>query len=67
LGLVEGRLGLGTFVIEGVDRAPREYHSQSWRDIVREGVTLARSQGIDDKEIVDGVRNFLSNDVEARS
>lgn len=67
LGLVEGRPGLGTFVIEGTDTAPRGYQSQSWREIVREGVRLARSQGIDDEEIVDGVRNFLSSDVEART
>src|ERR1700689_4155002 len=41
LGLVEGRLGLGTFVIEKVGAAPREYQAKSWRDILREGVELA--------------------------
>src|SRR5674476_1687629 len=30
LGLVEGRLGLGTFVIEATDAPPREYRAQSW-------------------------------------
>jgi DNA-binding transcriptional regulator YhcF (GntR family) len=67
LGLVEGRLGLGTFVLESPGEAPREYRSQSWREVLRDGVALARSQGVDDEEIVDGVRNFLSSDVEALS
>jgi GntR family transcriptional regulator len=66
LGLVEGRLGLGTFVVDASGES-REYRSQSWREVLREGVALARSQGIDDEEIVDGVRDFLSSDVEARS
>jgi GntR family transcriptional regulator len=67
LGLVEGRLGLGTFIVDTSGEPPREYRSQSWRETLREGVALARAQGIDDEEIVDGVRNFLVSDVEARS
>jgi GntR family transcriptional regulator len=66
LGRVEGRLGLGTFVVDASGES-REYRSQSWREVLRDGVVLARSQGVDDEEIVDGVRNFLTIDVEARS
>src|ERR1700734_2061456 len=32
LGLVEGRLGLGTFVVDASGDPPREYRSQSWRE-----------------------------------
>jgi GntR family transcriptional regulator len=67
LGLAEGRLGLGTFIVDASGKPTREYRSQSWRETLREGVALARSQGIDDEEIVDGVRNFLSSDAEALS
>ena len=66
LGLVEGRLGLGTFVVNAAGES-REYRSQSWRETLREGVVLARSQGVDDEEIIGGVRNFLSSDIEVRS
>ena len=67
LGLVEGRLGLGTFVVDVANGAPREYQSQSWRDPLREGVAMARSNGIGDVEIVDYFRGLLSKDAEARS
>ena len=67
LGLVEGRLGLGTFVVEAVDTAPREYRAQSWRDTLRDGVALARSSGIGDDKIIDSVRGLLSSDAEAHS
>ena len=67
LGLVEGRLGLGTFVIEVADTAPREYRAQSWRESFREGIALARSSGVSDDEIVDGLRALLSSAAEARS
>src|SRR5271170_6408965 len=36
LGLVEGRLGLGTFVVETSGDPTREYRSQSWRETLRE-------------------------------
>jgi GntR family transcriptional regulator len=67
LGLVEGRLGLGTFVIEVADTAPREYRAQSWRETFREGIALARSSGVGDGEIVDGLQSLLSSTAEARS
>jgi GntR family transcriptional regulator len=67
LGLVEGRLGLGTFVVETVDSPPREYRAQSWRDTLREGVALARSNGLGDEAIIDSVRGMLSSDAEAHS
>jgi GntR family transcriptional regulator len=67
LGLVEGRPGLGTFVAEATDGRSREYGSQSWRDVMRDGIALARSAGIGDDEVVDNVRSLLSSDVEARS
>lgn len=66
LGLVEGRLGLGTFVVETPGRASREYQSQSWRDVLRDGVTLAHSNGVADNDIVDFVSGLLSSDAEAR-
>jgi GntR family transcriptional regulator len=67
LGLVEGRLGLGTFVIDASGTPPRAYRSLSWRDTLREGVELARANGIGDDEIVADLRGLLSNDIEARS
>jgi len=67
LGLVEGRLGLGTFIVEAVQDAPRQYRVQSWRDTLREGVALARSNGVEDEKIVDSVRGLLSSDAEAHS
>jgi GntR family transcriptional regulator len=67
LGLVEGRLGLGTFILEIQDSPRREYRANSWRDVLREGVALAQSSGISDVEIVQSVQNFLSVDSEARS
>src|ERR1700686_2760381 len=44
LGLVEGRLGLGTFVVEVIGRTPREYRARSWRDTLRDGAALAGSR-----------------------
>jgi len=67
LGLVEGRLGLGTFVVEAVESAPREYRAQSWRDTLREGVAQARSSGVGDDDIVLGLQSLLSSDAEVRS
>ena len=67
LGLVEGRLGLGTFVIERAGAAPREYRAKSWRDILREGVELARTSGVSVDEIVSDLRALLSSDAEACS
>jgi GntR family transcriptional regulator len=67
LGLVEGRLGLGTFVVEAAKGAPREYRAQSWRDTLREGVALARSSGVGDEDIIDSLRGMLSSDAEAHS
>ncbi|MGC1238616.1 MAG: GntR family transcriptional regulator [Acidimicrobiales bacterium] len=67
LGLVEGRLGLGTFILEIQDSPRREYRANSWRDVLREGVALAQSSGISDVEIVQSVQNFLSVDSESRS
>jgi len=67
LGVVEGRIGLGTFVVDASGAAPREYRAESWRDILREGVALARTNGITDDEIVDNVRNLLSSEARAIS
>jgi len=67
LGLVEGRLGLGTFVVEAVESAPRGYRAQSWRDTLREGVAQARSSGVGDDDIVLGLQSLLSSDAEVRS
>src|ERR1039458_883334 len=67
LGLVEGRLGLGTFVIDAVDAAPREYRAQSWRDTLREGVAQARSSGVGDEDIVLVLQSILSSDAQVRS
>jgi GntR family transcriptional regulator len=67
LGLVEGRLGLGTFVVGSGEGVPRDYRAQSWRDVLRESVALARSSGVADDEIVDSVRGLLASDAEAHS
>jgi GntR family transcriptional regulator len=67
LGLAEGRLGLGTFVVDAAGAGPREYRSQSWRETLREGVALARSNGIGDNEIIEGLHGLLTSDAEARS
>lgn len=67
LGVVEGRIGLGTFVVDASGAAPREYRAESWRDILREGVALARTNEITDDEIVDNVRNLLSSEARAIS
>jgi GntR family transcriptional regulator len=66
LGLVEGRLGLGTFVIEPVDGRSRDYRAQSWRDALREGIVLARVTGIGDDELVDNFRSLVSSEIEAQ-
>jgi GntR family transcriptional regulator len=66
LGLVEGRLGLGTFVVEAVDGRSREYRAQSWRDALREGIVLARATGMDDDELIDSFRSLLSSEIEAQ-
>src|ERR1700689_1326691 len=50
LGRVEGRLGLGTLLVDASGES-RVYRSQSWREVLRDGVVLARSQGVDDEEI----------------
>ena len=67
LGLVEGRLGLGTFVIGSGAGSPLEYRAQSWRDVLRDGVTLARSSGVEDDVIADSMRDLLASDAEANS
>src|SRR5664279_3196434 len=67
LGLAEGRLGLGTFVVGSGEGVPRDYRAQSWRDVLRESVALARSSGVADDEIVDSVRGLLASDAEAHS
>ena len=67
LGLVEGRLGLGTFVKTSEDGSEEKYRANSWRDVLQEGVQLARSSGISDKEIIHGLRSLLSLESEARS
>ena len=67
LGVVEGRVGLGTFVVDASGASPREYRAQSWRDTLREGVALARTSGIADDEIVDNIRILLSSDAKANS
>jgi GntR family transcriptional regulator len=67
LGVVEGRLGLGTFVVEVSGEAPRDYRAQSWRQTLRDGVAQARSSGVGDEEVVETMRGILSSDAEARS
>lgn len=63
LGLVEGRAGLGTFVVDVAGAVPREYRSQSWHGLLRGAITLARSIGVGDDEIIGGLHELLSNDV----
>lgn len=67
LGVVEGRTGLGTFVVDASGAAPREYRAQSWRDALRDGVALARAGGIVDANIVDYIRSLLSSEARANS
>jgi GntR family transcriptional regulator len=67
LGLVEGRLGLGTFVKAAENRSKGGYRASSWRDVLQEGVELARSSGVPDNEIIQSVESFLSLESEARS
>ncbi len=67
LGIVEGRLGLGTFVVESTGVSPREYRARSWRDALREGVAMARSDGIGSDEIVENLHGLLSSDAESPS
>lgn len=52
--------------VERIDAVPREYRVQSWRNVLREGVTLARSSGIGDEEFVNKVPDMLSVDAEVR-
>ena len=63
LGVAEGRIGLGTFVVDTSGASQREYRALSWRDSLRESVALARSNAIADDEIVAYIRNLLSSDV----
>jgi GntR family transcriptional regulator len=67
LGLVEGRTGLGTFVTASEDSSEGDYRARSWRDVLQEGVEMARSNGIADAEIINNVENILSIDSETRS
>jgi GntR family transcriptional regulator len=67
LGLVEGRAGLGTFVTTSKDASGGKYRANSWRDVLQEGVEMARSSEIPDDEIVNSVRSLLSSESEARS
>jgi GntR family transcriptional regulator len=67
LGLVEGRLGLGTFVKASEDSPKGEYRTSSWRDVLQEGVEMARSSGIPDTEIIQSVQSLLAIESEARS
>jgi GntR family transcriptional regulator len=67
LGLVEGRLGLGTFVTTSDDSPEGGYRANSWRDVLREGVEMARSSGIPDTEIIHNVQSLLSLESETHS
>lgn len=67
LGLAEARLGLGTFVKVRGNLAENGYRSSSWRDVLYEGVEMARSSGISDYEILQSVRSLLSTESEAHS
>ncbi len=67
LGLAEGRLGLGTFIVDATDTTHRQYQTRSWRDELSNGVELARSSGVEEEEIVGTVRSLLSNDFKALS
>jgi GntR family transcriptional regulator len=67
LGLVEGRPGLGTFVTSSKDSPESDYRVSSWRDVLQEGVEMARSSGIADAEIIHNVQSLLSIESETRS
>ena len=67
LGLAEGRLGLGTFITTSKDSPDGKYRASSWRDVLQEGVDMARSSGIADDEIIHSVRSLLSSESETRS
>jgi GntR family transcriptional regulator len=67
LGLVEGRLGLGTFVTAREGSTASAYRASSWRDVLRDGVEMARSSGIPDVEIMKSVQGLLSIESEKRS
>jgi hypothetical protein len=47
--------------------AENGYRSSSWRDVLYEGVEMARSSGISDYEILQSVRSLLSTESEAHS
>jgi GntR family transcriptional regulator len=66
LDLVEGRSGLGTFVVASSAVGLRKYRSRSWHDIVRDGIMVARSAGVNDEHFIDGVRELLSAEAEVR-
>jgi GntR family transcriptional regulator len=66
LGLVEGRLGLGTFVVGVADGTSHEYRAQSWRGALREGIVLARASGMGDDELIDNFQSLMSSEIEAR-
>lgn len=67
LGLVEGRLGLGTFVLDAVAGTSREYRAQSWRDALREGIVLARDSGMGDDELLVTFQRLMTSEIEAPS
>src|ERR1700677_73531 len=67
LGLVEGRLGLGTFIKPSESLPKDGYRASSWRDVLREGVELAQSSGIPNGKIIESVQSLLALDSEARS
>jgi GntR family transcriptional regulator len=67
LGLVEGRLGLGTFVTGTSFGVDRQYGAQSWRESLREGIAQARANGVGDDDIVSGLQELLSSDADAHS
>jgi GntR family transcriptional regulator len=67
LGLVEGRPGLGTFVTSSKDSPESDYRVSSWRDVLQEGVEMARSSGIADAEIIHNVQSLLSIESETSS
>src|ERR1700679_2336502 len=67
LGLVEGRPGLGTFVTSSKDSPESDYRVSSWRDVLQEGVEMARSSGIADAEIIHNVQSLLSIESETPS
>jgi len=67
LGVVEGRIGIGTFVIQRSSVTPPEDRVQSWRDTLRDVVARAQASGMADDEIADIVRVQLSSDARANS